>query len=68
MHEYVFSASKISYYLGHQLDRSVITIIDMTTVREPSTQRNGRDLEPGSPKEAVLHWREVFSHGDVLID
>lgn len=38
------------------------TLLDMSSICEPTSQRDGGDLEPGAAKEPVLHLGETFGN------
>ena len=40
--------------------RKGVFVADVATIREPASERNGRNLKTAFAHEAVLHFREVF--------
>lgn len=42
------------------------TIGNMTTIGEPATQRDHRDLETSTAQEAILHFRERVCHVELI--
>jgi hypothetical protein len=46
-------------YAYNQDLKSEHTILDMATIRQPTTDRYLRDLKPGTAQEAILHLGEI---------